>query len=84
MDDRRAQFLLMCEDICHAALLADIPVDLTTRDGRRLRGIPSLLTLGTPKTAGRPAELLVDLGEDQIALEAVLTVCVAAPIDAAR
>jgi hypothetical protein len=84
MDDRRAQYLLICEDICHAAFLADIQVELTTCDGRRLRGIPTLPGSGVGKRRSRSAEIVIDLDEQRVALEAIVRVSVAAPMDAAR
>jgi hypothetical protein len=84
MDDRRAQFLLICEDICHAAFLADIPIELTTRDGRRLRGIPTLPGFGVGEGRSRSAEVVIDLDEQRVAVQAIVSVSVAAPIDAAR
>lgn len=41
MDDRRAHFVTMIGDVCLAAGLAHIPVELLMRDGARVYGTPS-------------------------------------------
>lgn len=51
MDDRRAQFLTTVGDVCVAAGLADIPVELALSDGTHLRGTPS----PQPATPGQPS-----------------------------
>jgi hypothetical protein len=41
MDDRRAHFLTMVGDVCVAAGVAGITVELLLSDGRRVTGVPS-------------------------------------------
>jgi hypothetical protein len=52
MDDRRAHFLTMLGDACMAAGLADIPVELLLRNGRRVAGTPS----PQPRGGGPPVD----------------------------
>ena len=41
MDDRHAQFLIAISELCAAAATAELPVELDTNDGHRLRGVPT-------------------------------------------
>jgi hypothetical protein len=66
VDIRRAQFLIIVNDVCMNAALAALPVALDTRDGTRIIGIPDaapsggseansqLEIAGTLYIAGRP------------------------------
>jgi hypothetical protein len=79
MDDQHAQFLLMCEDICHSAFLADITVELTTRDGRRLHGVPRLSGSVDPDSTSWSRERVIELGQDRITLGCIVKISVATP-----
>ena len=43
LNDRQAQFLITVADLCAAASLAALPVELVTRDGVRTGGVPGSL-----------------------------------------
>lgn len=56
MHDETAHFLVMVGDACDGARLAGLPVEVTTRDGRRLCGVPS------PREASTPWQEVDDTG----------------------
>lgn len=63
-DDQRAHFLIMLGDLCGAAELARLPVEVSTDDGRVFRGIPDLPAAADPADAyddtGYVGELRID------------------------
>ena len=62
MDDRRAHFLTMLGDVCVAAGVAGITVELLLSDGRRVTGIPS------PQPADNDSRPVSDTGYSSLLL----------------
>ena len=66
MQDETAHFLVMVGDACNSARLASLPVEVTTRDGRRLSGVP------VPQEASTPQQEIDDTGfKNELILDGV-------------
>jgi hypothetical protein len=79
MDDRRQQFFLMCEDICHTASLADIAVALRTREGHRCHGVPRVSGSSDPNPSRRSRERVIAVGDDRVAIDSIEEISLKAP-----
>lgn len=56
MDDERSHYLIMLGDVCVAARIASLSVEVLTADGTRLSGVPA------PQTPDADAEAVDDTG----------------------
>ena len=79
MDERHAQFLILLEDVCAGAELADLRIEVQTTQGARVGGVPQATSpAGGIDYAGYDHQT-VRVGTVQVPLQDVVNFTVAAP-----
>jgi hypothetical protein len=83
MDDRRAHFVTMLGDVCLAAHLGRIPVELLLGDGVRVSGtpVPQVADGGSPPVSDTGYASWLLIGGCATHLEDVVELVIRAPAD---